>query len=382
MLECGQEVWEGVRQDFSNRIPLKVEQDFLPLVFNELSLLTPPSFPLNLPLNDSLLGGLHRGSLRGLDLPFTKGAGLFVMGTSMVSEMKCSLERATRDLGFNVIISGKGGDFFKNLEYFNFPQSNDPLDTLILSFLGNNSFKNLGHTFKNGTWHLEQPGFLNDKDINGLIDKIVSLIAKIRTKFQGRIKLLGPLPRSVKPCCHLPNHLLKPSLLFPSPVIYFLYLNQFLFSHPKLRFLNFEFIPFYQFFGKNIPHNFTRDGVHLSTKEQNRLVGFFTQLPGRKPVTPPAPTEELSFLAWVDNNRSAKISPSAIESSSISPGSSLQVAVQPRAGCTAPAPSEIPAPDVLFEEDWPMKDNQAILSSDELAVALREFGINIDDIEL
>ena len=54
-------------------------------------------------------------------------------------------------------------DFLVNFKNMDIPTSQNENDTLILHLLGNNIFNKKKFEFKNGIFHLELPGFLNDK---------------------------------------------------------------------------------------------------------------------------------------------------------------------------------------------------------------------------
>ena len=42
---------------------------------------------------------------------------------------------------------------------------------------------------------MQNPNFLNDKDINLLISKLAKLLTDVKRDFGGKIFLLGPFPR-------------------------------------------------------------------------------------------------------------------------------------------------------------------------------------------
>ena len=57
-----------------------------------------------------------------------------------------------------------------------------------------------------GNWHLLHPEILDDEDVNGLINKTSTLVHKIQETFKGKIKILGPFPRHLEPCCNDTKH--------------------------------------------------------------------------------------------------------------------------------------------------------------------------------
>ena len=173
------------------------------------------------------MGGFHRGNTRDLDLPPPPISTIFLMGTSILGQVEDPLRKATQNAGINVVNSCKGGDFLVNFKNMDIPTRNNENDTLILHFLGNNIFNKKKFDLKNGIFHLELPGFFNDKDVESLISKVVTIISKIRLHFKEKIKLIGAFPCHLTPCCTLPSHSLKPSCLFSSPMHYFLYIDQY-----------------------------------------------------------------------------------------------------------------------------------------------------------
>jgi hypothetical protein len=347
ILECNQSEWAGVDVCFDDRSPIEVESKFLPLMLNELSALPPPSSPLNIPSDVALLGGFHRGNTRDLDLPPPPVSTIFLMGTSILSQVADPLRKATQNAGINVVNSCKGGDFLVNFKNMDIPTSNNENDTLILHFLGNNILNKKKFDLKNGIFHLELPGFLNDKDVESLISKVVTIISKIRLHFKGKIKLIGAFPRHLTPCCSLPSHSLKPSCLFPSPMHYFLYIDQYFSLHPLLRIENVEFICFTSILGPILPKDLLTDQVHLSPAATNKYVSFLSQIQGRRVVIKPALPEDRSFFSWVDKKSLSNLIPLIQKRNVVptqKPAPRPPVAVIGPSTAAAPRPQNAPPP--------------------------------------
>ena len=96
------------------------------------------------------------------------------------------------------------------------------------------------------------PQFLNDREINELLVGIENLYTKLRVGFKGKIKLFGPLPRFLSPCCTSPSHCIPISFPFTSTTDYILHLNKFLALHPSSRFKNLKFIHPNSIFGHTL----------------------------------------------------------------------------------------------------------------------------------
>jgi len=222
------------------------------------------------------------------------------MGTSILSQVAEPLVKATQNSGINVINCTKGGDFLVNFKKMDIPKSNNENDTMILHFLGNNIFNKKKFNFLNDSFHLESPSYLNDQNLDSLISSTLDIISKIKVHFKGKIKLIAAFPRHLTTCCSIPSHSLKPSLLFPSPMHYILYVDQFLSFHPRLRVEKVEYISFTSILGPIFPNSLIIDQVHLSPAAVNKYTHFLSQIQGRKTVIKPELATGTSFLSWVD----------------------------------------------------------------------------------
>ena len=197
----------------------------------------------------------------------------------------------------------RGGDFFSRGLPECYPQSDDTQDTLILHFFGNSAFKHGKFYLAMGNWHLLHPEILDDEDVNGLFNKTSTLVHKIQETFKGKIKILGPFPRHLEPCCNDPKHKLPMgNIPIQSTLDYFFKLNNFLAKHQKMVFTSTEFIPFYRIFGAKIPSPFTTDGVHLTPPCNKSYANFLSSISIRKPsIYPPFSQPYPSFHLYMES---------------------------------------------------------------------------------
>ena len=259
-LECEQDVWTGVDLCFENRYPLEAEKVFLPLLFEELSHLAPPSSPLKTPSENSLQVGFLRGIVHNTNLlPLSDNLKLVLMGASILGLTEEQLRKVIQDHGINVINVSQGGDFFKNFPTIEIPQSNNIKDTMILHIHGNSILKKSKFYPSNNIWHLLNPRFLNESEFEFLLSETVKIIEVIRKRFKGKILLIGPFPRHLTPCCSNPSHRIAPSKPFTTLLHYILCINQYLSLHPALRLDNLEFITFSQIFNSRFPKSYLKD---------------------------------------------------------------------------------------------------------------------------
>ena len=151
---------------------------------------------------------------------------IFLVGTSILDRVADPLIEMTKKLDVKVVKCCRGGNFLENWRKIKLPVSNSSKDVLILHFLGNNMFEHKGVVKdEKGAFHLNLPSFLSDSKINSLINQTVQIVKAIRTNFMGIIKLVGPFPRILKPCCPDPRHALPYSPPFHNPISYILAFN-------------------------------------------------------------------------------------------------------------------------------------------------------------
>ncbi len=289
-IQCENEVFLGsIKQ---NNV---IESTFFPLLFNQLSCLSLPSSPLTIPSSDALRGGFS-----GSTPPITKTK-LILLGTSILKNCVDKVTDSATNSGFDVIDLCKGGDFFKNIKGIKLPTSSNPNDTLVLLFLGNHIFSKTNHFKKGGVYHLENPKFLTDQQINSLIVETCNLISEIQLNFKGKIKLFGPLPRFSRNCCSTPHHLITPPFPFDSTGEYILFINKFMAFHPLLRIDKVEFIPPSAIFGRALPVPFSNDLVHPTAAATNTLSSYLRTIGIKRVTSLPVinKKESESFYSWV-----------------------------------------------------------------------------------
>lgn len=326
VIECIQDNWVGYTAGSSKRIPQQIESLFLLAVFSSLKLISSPSTPLKLPSDASLNIGFSRGAPNslGVDKPT-----IFLFGTSILGRVSEPLTEITHNLGVNVVSSCKGGDFTVNWKGMKIPISSNKNDICVLHFMANNMFKHKGVHIVNNTFHLNLPTFLIDSDIDSLISETTIIIEKIKLNFMGKIKLICPFPRFLKPCCNDPRHALPPSPPFQDSISYTLALNQFLVKHPSLcRVANLEVIPFTSVFGNLLPSDFTSsDNVHLSHSTNKKFAAFLSTLAIRQPVrSTPFNQSKPSFYTWADTIMSCANQHTQVKSSPTAPTEPFVVA--------------------------------------------------------
>ena len=147
---------------------------------------------------------------------------------------------------------------------------------------------------------MQNPNFLNDKDINLLISKLAKLLIDVKLDFGGKIFLLGPFPRFLIPCCPDPTHSFPPSDIFPNPLSYCNMLNNFLARHPALRMDDVTFIHYSHMLGNDLPCPLTYDGVHLTKKNNSKFANSLSHILKSKKPSPPQvlPGDWPSFTTW------------------------------------------------------------------------------------
>ena len=172
--------------NFSQEIPPEILKDFLLGIFECLK----SSYPSNIIFPDEL--SIERGLMRkgtktapvGGD---PQGNTIFLCGASILRAVADPLSSITSQYGVNVINKCIGGDFFKKGVPTGFPTSEKPEDAIIFHFIGNNMFSMKTHFLQNNRFHMQNPNFLNDKDINLLISKLAKLLTDVKLDFGGKI---------------------------------------------------------------------------------------------------------------------------------------------------------------------------------------------------
>lgn len=358
-IECKSEVFIGSIKNLA-----VIESHFLPLLFNQLKSVSPPSSsPLTIPGSDALRAGLCDGSVS----LSTRKPKLFLMGSSILKNCVETITESAKTSGFDVVSLCKGGDFFKNIKSINLPESDNNKDTLVLLFLGNNIFNKSNFFIANGVWHMDNPKLLNDKEINDLILAIRNIFIKLRLSFKGKIKLFGPLPRFTKPCCPKPHHNIPISFPFTSSTDYILFLNKFLALHPFLRSHNIEFIPPNSIFGPSLPTFFTTDLVHLTPSASNTLSSFIKNIIIKKSVVRPTLDLEQasSFYRWASEIKRVPPTLSAALSATPHVKSLRHLVTQ----------SDQPTPSILDDQD---PDEEDISDEADIASALALLDMSFD----
>ena len=285
--------------NFSQEIPPEILKDFLLGIFECLK----SSYPSNIIFPDEL--SIERGLMRkgtktapvGGD---PQGNTIFLCAASILRAVADPLSSITSQYGVNVINKCIGGDFFKKGVPTGFPTSEKPEDAIIFHFIGNNMFSMKTHFLQNNRFHMQNPNFLNDKDINLLISKLAKLLTDVKLDFGGKIFLLGPFPRFLIPCCPDPTHSFPPSDIFPNPLSYCNMLNNFLARHPVLRMDDVTFIHYKQMLGNDLPCPLTYDGVHLTKKTNSKFANSLSQILKSKKLSPSQvlPGDWPSFTTW------------------------------------------------------------------------------------
>ena len=162
-------------------------------------------------------------------------------------------------------------------------------------------FKKESHRKANDTFHYIAPKLLDDQGVNDMVAKIGCLVQKIRKVFDGRIVLIGPLPRMIAQCCQNKAHQFQSNPLFNTNLQYAFLLNKFLAVHYGMNLSNFDFVTYDMIFGNIFNEMDLKDGVHL-TKEKNIIFAeYIARIPAiqvkkSKHTFNPNP----SFLTWVE----------------------------------------------------------------------------------
>ena len=389
-IQCDSEVFLG-----STKPNTLIESTFLPLLFNQLRCVSPPSSPLTIPSSDALLGGFS-GSTNTPPITKTK---LVLLGTSILKNCVEKIKDSATNSGFDVIDLCKGGDFFNNIKGIKLPISSNSNDTLVLLFLGNHIFSKSNHFKKDGVYHLENPKFLTDKQINSLIAETCNLISDIQLGFKGKIKLFGPLPRFSRNCCSTPHHLITPSFPFDTTGEYILYLNKFMAFHPLLKIEKVEFIPPTAIFGRTLPVPFTHDLVHPTVAATNTLSSYLKTISIKRVTSLPVINrkESESFYSWVTALKKPTLyhTPSFCSTMIPTPGSTSSPSNQTRTMTSGTStstvniddsslstsqashihhPSTFPDPSLLSDDET----SDMELSKEDLAAALASLDMSFD----
>ena len=183
----------------------------------------------------------------------------------------------------------------------NLPTRNHDDDVIVLSFLGNQMFKKESHRKLHGTFHYIAPKLLDDQGVNDLVAKIGSIVQKIRKVFDGRVVLIGPIPRLLENCCTNKAHHFSDNPLFNTTLQYAFLLNKFLAVHHGMNLNNFDFITYDTIFGNIFNELDLVDGVHLTADKNAEFANFIagvTTLQVKRPKYTFNPNP--SFLTWVE----------------------------------------------------------------------------------
>ena len=305
VVECPPRVWAGVKLDFSETLPQIVEESFFPAVMREIQKVRPQKIEFECPSEEALSFGYDKTPVNpgksNTDVPT-----IHIFGTSILKDAAEGIEYLASKHSNQIAVQNHcredTNDMAALLQSKNLPVKKHDDDCVVLLFLGNQMFKFENHKKMHGKFHYWQPKYLDDQEVNAVLEKTAGHISDIQKKFDGRIFILGPLPRQIEPCCSNPVHSFKQNPLFKNNLQYAFMLNKFFHVHPIFAGRNVEFIPYDKIFGVNFSNDELKDGVHLKKHANQKLCEFIANMPlweGKKikPTINPKP----SFYTWVEN---------------------------------------------------------------------------------
>ena len=307
----GNQVWEGLEGDFSKGCPTPYVKFFFTQVIEEIKKLDGGSpLPLITPNAQSLDRGLGKGVANPCPtVGDANGNTLFLLGASILRGVEVALAPLVARFGIDTINLCKGGRVMDKFSNSELPSSQKPKDILILHLFGNYIFECIDFSLECGRYHLTCPQFLSDDEINLLINKAHIFISKVLANFNGIVKLVGPFPRHIDPCCAISIHQIDTPLYNLSNMQYVLYLSRFLEIHPLLRFPNLEFISFPSLLPKPLNESHFPDGVHLDAVANKHLANRLSQVISKKSKCPPTLTNDPTFSEWLATVREDTSSP-------------------------------------------------------------------------
>ena len=279
---CEGQFFLGCDGDWTSGTPRAIEETFLLSLVDALSSvkdLISPTVNLKLPSEDSIKAGVKASPTSDMN----SGKSIYVLGTSIMQDIKPHLQDLCQPKGVQVISCCKSGKF---LEYISeqdlgFMKSSNNDDILFISFLGNELLKKQSHWAdfqRNGRrcFHLLHPSTLNDEDMDSLLARTNLLINALRLYFKGRIFMIGAFPRHLEACCGLQDHaILDQNNQRLSMLGYTNLFNLFLQNNLELP-DGTEFLDYQQIIGTNTFNSSSLvDGVHLSSRFNKSCANFF-----------------------------------------------------------------------------------------------------------
>ena len=237
---------------------------------------------------------------------------LWIIGSSQALKMEQPLLKANRDRTMQIEVMGKGGDFLINSKTMDLRklEASRETDTLFVSFIGNNTLQKKDFKKENGVFHLIQGRSLDDGELAELVSKVSCVLASLREKFAGIIKILGPWPRYLVDCCCNLDHKIidvKKSKLCNHTHLamreYYQHINNHLQYNLALPTAT-TFVPYTEIFGQMFPPSYLKDGVHLSATAENILAQYCVQN-----LSPAAPVVVRDTEPPTRSNRTGHVSP-------------------------------------------------------------------------
>ena len=298
----------GCEGDWSAGIPRSIEETFLVSLISSLSTVIEslsPIITVKLPSTASIIAGVKASSQTDVN----SGKSIYLLGSSMMSDIKPYLQELCQSKGIQVISNCKSGKFLEHLlqQDLSFLSTSQKDDILFIGLLGNEMLNKQTHWAdynSNGqrTFHLLNPAILSDQDMDNLVYNIDKLITQINYHFKGRIFLVGAFPRHLQACCGLQAHaILDKFNQFISMVGYTKLFNTYLQHCLELpegtEFLDFQSIIGYNTFSSRS----LVDGVHLTNNLNKSCANFFVGALQRKPrARKERAKAELKFTAFLE----------------------------------------------------------------------------------
>ena len=299
VVQCPNRAWVGIEESFAEQIPVTVENEFFPLLIKKVQEVCPLKTNFKAPSDEILSQGQEKTPPLednfDKDTPTVHLFGASIIGE--VAELTCDI---AKDLSVNIKNCCQGGkNNFADKDCI--PVRNNDSDVLVIMDLGNDMMKKEAHRKYDSTFHYTRPKLLDDDGVNDLVAELQSRVKNIRKIYDGKIAIIGPLPRLLTQCCKNKAHHFPSTTLFSSNLQYAFLLNKFLAIHKGLELKNVFFVPYDHIFG-NIFNEFDlRDGVHLVDENKSKLAEFLANI-----TTFKVPTQKFthsmkpSFSTWVD----------------------------------------------------------------------------------
>ena len=297
-VECEDKAWGGFELDFSEFVPLYLEKKFIPKLLKLIESSAPTSLGFLSPSPQALEKG-YEWDEEGSFNPSQPSIHLF--GSSILRDTSVQLQSLCEKKAVNITSSCLGGKFEKVLDAFPIPEQCHKDDVIVLHSVGNMSLHLKDYKKEGQNFHPVQPRFLNDTEVEALINSLISHLNVIRKSYKGRVVVVGPLPRYLNACCDDEEHQFVEGPIFSDILQYYILLNRFIAIHMKLRAHDFDFCTYHEVFADPFGPNNLKDGVHLIEAAKQEFGAFLAEIESwtQKPFVS-LTSANPSFSTWAE----------------------------------------------------------------------------------